>query len=680
MDTTTVAGLQSFGTSFATPHVMAEVVNFYENYIYPLLDGDLSLIEDAWGSLVDPSEGYSGIVDYILEAISTPVEVLFAGEDDYKLFNVLNKDLEATPDGENIWPEMTWFSSYIDDDTAEVLDVVVEPGDQELAIVDLTIATNTRPYQDDVLFAFDVNVQLNNYAGIDQITTNVEIYSNYLVYEGGNEGQGDYITFNVPITLTSQGSGSFAGTTEAPADMFDSIPNPDIVGSYGLSLAGTTAIKSDGSSSHVYIDAGSPDQVLYIGNNDDNLIGWSLETLPSTVAGGDGNDVLFGGANDSEIDGGSGNDVIYPGNGSNLVFGGAGSDIITAGTGGGFFEGGSNDDTFFVNQGGALTNVDPNNTLSGAAIVLGFGEAVLGDGSNIAVLSVGKKFEAPINAHPALVGSGVGEIAWGEFSVSINGVEQIVGISPDLFSSGTTPTIFGSIDGVTIVANALPSSLNGAYIPNDPNTHVVDLYIQAVDDQGNMVPLPAGTQISVTDAKIGELGFDPTGQAILVNPTLVDIPDDFPDTFYSAQVADGFVYDDGTRLKMYYVNEDRTQLAYEIENENYVFMGDGGQDTIRFTVPQGEFTQTQEPDGVTYTHTESGNTFFVHQSVENVIFDGWSGIVDPTLFANDIEYSVPSMDGSAFLSVSGIVDVSKLDPNATEFMWYLRAVFGTVLV
>ena len=57
---------------------------------------DLSLIEDAWGSLVDPSEGYSGIVDYILEAIST-VEVLFAGEDDYKLFNVLNKDLEVPP-------------------------------------------------------------------------------------------------------------------------------------------------------------------------------------------------------------------------------------------------------------------------------------------------------------------------------------------------------------------------------------------------------------------------------------------------------------------------------------------------------------------------------------------------------------------------------------------------------
>ena len=86
--------------------------------------------------------------------------------------------------------------------------------------------------------------------------------------------------------------------------------------------------------------AGSPDEVLYIGNNDDNLIGWTLETNPSTVAGGDGNDVLFGGINNSEIDGGSGNDAIYPGKGSNLVLWRSGNDIISSGIGGGFFEGG----------------------------------------------------------------------------------------------------------------------------------------------------------------------------------------------------------------------------------------------------------------------------------------------------------------------------------------------------
>ena len=71
--------------------------------------------------------------------------------------------------------------------------------------------------------------------------------------------------------------------------------------------------------------------------------------------------------------------------------------------------------------------MDPNSTLSGAPIVLGFGEVVLGDGNNLAVMSIAKKFETPINPHPALVAvaPGIGDVAWGEFSVSINGVEQL---------------------------------------------------------------------------------------------------------------------------------------------------------------------------------------------------------------------------------------------------------------
>ena len=84
-----------FGTSYATPRIMAEVVNFYEAYIYPLLDSGYNTIAEVWGSIVDPAEGYSGIVDYIIDAISTEVDVLFEGQSGYKTFNVLNDDLEA---------------------------------------------------------------------------------------------------------------------------------------------------------------------------------------------------------------------------------------------------------------------------------------------------------------------------------------------------------------------------------------------------------------------------------------------------------------------------------------------------------------------------------------------------------------------------------------------------------
>ena len=407
--------------------------------------------------------------------------------------------------------------------------------------------------------------------------------------------------------------------------------------------------------------------MFYFGNENDNVVGWTAEQNPSWVIGGGGDDVLFGGVNNAMLDAGSGDDAVFPGGGYNFVYGGPGKDSILSGSGGGDFYGEEGDDTLFVNQGGSLTNIDPNNTLSGAGIVLGFGEAILGDGNNIAVFTIGKNFGGLIQPHPALAGSPIGSMAWGEFTVSINGVTNVVGISPEILSTGNSPITFGTVGGVTLIATALPAAINGTYLPQNDHNQVVDLYIQAVDSQGNVTSIPAGTQISIDSAEIGEFGFDASGQPTLVNKTPVDFPTDFPDTFYTAQVADNFAYDDDTRLKMYYVNADRNQVTYEIENENYQFFGDNGQDTIRFTAPEGEFTQTQEPGGVVYTHTASGNRYYVDQSIENVIFDGWSAIIDPTLFANEITYSVPSNNGSALLSVSGIVDVSKLDPNATEF-------------
>ena len=134
---------------------------------------------------------------------------------------------------------MTWFSSYIDDDTAEVLDVRLAEGDEEDAILDYSINVNVASHPlDGFLFSFEISAQLDDYAGIDRIETSVEISSNYTVDD-------DYLIFNVPVTLTPNGGfGEFSGNAYAPAELFDSIPNPDDVGSYGLSLAGTTAIKS----------------------------------------------------------------------------------------------------------------------------------------------------------------------------------------------------------------------------------------------------------------------------------------------------------------------------------------------------------------------------------------------------------------------------------------------------
>lgn len=53
----------------------------------------------------------------------------------------------------------------------------------------------------------------------------------------------------------------------------------------------------------------------------------------TTVDGGDGDDLIFGGHNGNHIGGGNGNDTIYGGDLTDTIFGGSGADFIAAGAG-----------------------------------------------------------------------------------------------------------------------------------------------------------------------------------------------------------------------------------------------------------------------------------------------------------------------------------------------------------
>ena len=75
------------------------------------------------GSIVDPAEGYSGIVDHIIDTISTEVDVLFEGQSEYKTFNVLNDDLNAN----NGLPIELWGATNGQGDyTPRIIDVVIK--------------------------------------------------------------------------------------------------------------------------------------------------------------------------------------------------------------------------------------------------------------------------------------------------------------------------------------------------------------------------------------------------------------------------------------------------------------------------------------------------------------------------------------------------------------------------
>ena len=70
--------------------------------------------------------------------------------------------------------------------------------------------------------------------------------------------------------------------------------------------------------------------------------------------------------------------------------------------------------------------------------------------------------------------------------------------------------------------------------------------------------------------------------------------------------------------------------------------------------------QNTDTDGTTYTHIGSGNSYFIHNSVEEVIFDGLAPIEDPTLFISLVEFSAATGSGNgASLTVTGSADMSK---------------------
>jgi uncharacterized delta-60 repeat protein len=73
--------------------------------------------------------------------------------------------------------------------------------------------------------------------------------------------------------------------------------------------------------------------VVIDGNAGDDVIDASIASVPVTVNGGDGNDVIYGGAKADALSGGNGNDTIFGGGGSDTLHGNNGNDYLSGGAG-----------------------------------------------------------------------------------------------------------------------------------------------------------------------------------------------------------------------------------------------------------------------------------------------------------------------------------------------------------
>ena len=87
------------------------------------------------------------------------------------------------------------------------------------------------------------------------------------------------------------------------------------------------------------------------GVGEDRVTVSSSVTVPVTLRGGPGHDVLLGGSGDDKLLGGPGNDRLIGGAGSDVIVGGPGDDLIRGGSGDDMLYGGSGDDSFAPGSG-----------------------------------------------------------------------------------------------------------------------------------------------------------------------------------------------------------------------------------------------------------------------------------------------------------------------------------------
>lgn len=87
------------------------------------------------------------------------------------------------------------------------------------------------------------------------------------------------------------------------------------------------------------------------GTGDDKVKVGGAITVPVTMRGGPGHDVLIGGSGDDKLIGGPGNDRLNGGAGNDLIYGGPGNDLLRGGPGNDLLRGGPGRDAIAPGSG-----------------------------------------------------------------------------------------------------------------------------------------------------------------------------------------------------------------------------------------------------------------------------------------------------------------------------------------
>jgi Ca2+-binding RTX toxin-like protein len=185
-------------------------------------------------------------------------------------------------------------------------------------------------------------------------------------------------------------------------------------------------------------------------------------SVPMTIDGGDGNDLISGSGGDDLLIGGPGNDVLYGESGDDVLVGGAGQDTLVGGAGNDVMIGGSENDMLFGGAGrDFIVGSQGNDSMDGGA-----GDDILVGGTTqydgystadaetiddiMATWTSANNFAARV---AALTGSG-GLLEAGADVLDDDDNDVIVGgPNADLIFGDTSPLLDSAVDTITLQAS-----------------------------------------------------------------------------------------------------------------------------------------------------------------------------------------------------------------------------------
>ena len=219
---------------------------------------------------------------------------------------------------------------------------------------------------DELHFSADATVgsgaQVRLWDGVSGSSTTLSLSGHTYTFDTfyGDDGtdtlvldDGDNVFVNTPGDLKSSSGGSFGALTTNRLYGIEIVlagAGADVI---GLNHRDTGPGDSNSIfSSNITIAGEDGNDIVYSGSGNDLLIGGRLGTGAGTgndtIFGGNGNDFIYG--DSRALDGsstGSGNDLLYGGAGNDTIYGGDGHDTIYGGSGDDYVYGGLGDDVIF---------------------------------------------------------------------------------------------------------------------------------------------------------------------------------------------------------------------------------------------------------------------------------------------------------------------------------------------